>query len=335
MARKSAITREMKKSIGTKLFQDFPPDEVSTWAIKRFIEATTDENPLWQDEVYAKKTRWGGIIAPPAFLHVFDPANRAFRRLPDLSHMATTLPFEPPYTRTFQAFYEFQFFNPLRPGDMITSTAKIGDVYEREGKSGRMVFIRMDNEHYNQKKELVGITSEAMVSLEGSSSASKSAEPSPPPPDEVKLKPLSKKQVYFDDVEVGVPLTPLLKDISLVTILKWGAAVNDYGPHHYDQQFANQMLGLPNVIAHGPHNTAFLLQLVTNWIGGEGFVKRHYTELRGNVFPGDKLTYQGRVLNKYQKDGQSLVEIESWAENQRGRRVALGKTTVELPKGKR
>ena len=26
-----------------------------------------DMNPLWRDEEYAKKTRWGGIIAPPAF----------------------------------------------------------------------------------------------------------------------------------------------------------------------------------------------------------------------------------------------------------------------------
>ena len=112
MAGKSAITKEMRKSIGTKLFQDFPPDEVSMWAIKRFIEATTDENPLWQDERYAKKTRWGGVIAPPTFLHVFDPSNRAFRQLPDLSHMATTLPFEPPFPRTFQAFNEFQFFIP-------------------------------------------------------------------------------------------------------------------------------------------------------------------------------------------------------------------------------
>ena len=29
MAGKSAITPKMKKSIGSKLFQDFPPDEVS------------------------------------------------------------------------------------------------------------------------------------------------------------------------------------------------------------------------------------------------------------------------------------------------------------------
>jgi acyl dehydratase len=331
MAMRSAITEQMKKSIGTKLFQEFPADEVSMWAIRRFVEATTDENPLWRDEKYAKKTRWGGIIAPPAFLHVFDPANRAFRQFPDLAHMATTLPFEPPFTRTFQAFYEFQFFDPLRPGDSITSTSKIGDVYEREGKSGRMVFIRMDNEHRNQKKELVGITSEAMVSLEGSSSSSRIIESSTAPPDELKPSIPTGKQICFEDVEVGTPLPKLEKSVSLVTILKWGSAVNDYGPHHYDQQFANQVLGLPNVIAHGPHNAAFLAQLVTNWIGGEGFLKRHYTELRGNVFPGDTLTFQGKVSGKYQQSGDNLIECETWAENQNGRKVALGKSTFMLP----
>jgi len=334
MAGKSAITPKMKKSIGTRLFEDFPPDEVSLWAINRFIEATTDENPLWQDEKYAKKTRWGGIIAPPAFLHVFDPANRAFRQRPDLSHMATIMPFELPFPKTFQAFYEFQFFLPLRTGDMITSTAKIGDVYEREGKSGKMVFVRMENEHRNQRKELAGITSEAMVSIEGSASSSKAPEP-PPLLDEVRLEPPSKKQIYFEDVEVGAPLPPMVKGISLVTILKWGAAVNDYGPHHYDQQFANQMLGLPNVISHGPHNAAFLAQLVTNWIGGEGMLRRHYAEMRGNVFPGDTMTFQGKVADKYVKDGEGLVEIESWAQNQKGRRVTLGQSTAMLPRRKK
>jgi acyl dehydratase len=334
MAGKSAITPEMKKSIGTRLFEDFPPDEVSLWAINRFIEATTDENPLWRDEKYASKTRWGGIIAPPAFLHVFDPANRAFRQRPDLSHMATIMPFELPFPKMFQAFYEFQFFLPLRPGDLITSTAKIGDVYEREGKSGRMVFVRMDNEHRNQRNELTGITSEAMVSIEGTSSSSKAAEPSPPP-EEVKLEHSSTKQIYFEDVEVGAALPAMVKPISMVTILKWGAAVNDYGPHHYDQQFANQMLGLPNVIAHGPHNAAFLAQLVTNWIGGEGMLKRHYAEMRGNVPPGDTMTFQGKVSDKYIKDGEGLVEIESWAQNQKGRRVTLGQSTAMLPRRKK
>jgi len=300
------------------------------WAIRRFVEATTDENPLWQDEDYAWKTRWGGIIAPPPFLEAFNPANHAFRKYPDMSHMS--LPFQPPFPRTFQAFNEYRFFIPLRPGDRIKSVCRIGDIYERESKSGggRMVFIRMDNEHRNQRDELVGITSEAMVSIEGSSSKG-SDSVKPAAAEKVKSQTPQNGQACFEDIEVGTWLPHLVKEITLFTILKWAAAVNDYGPHHFDYQFATRMLGLPNVIVHGPQNTAFLAQLVTNWLGGEGVLSKHYAEMRGNVFPGDTLTFQGRVDKKYIVEGSNFAEVESWAENQDGRRVMLGRSTVILP----
>ena len=333
MVNESAITDDMRKSIGTKVFPDFPAEEVSMWAIRRYLEAVTDENPLWRDEDYARKTRWGGIIAPPAFLEVFNPANHAFRRYPDMSHM--TLPFAPPFPRTFMAFNELQFFIPVRLGDMITSICKVGDIYERQSTSGsgRMVFIRLDNEHRNQNSELVGITSEAMVSIEGSS-GKKETEAEQPTLKKVEQQLFSTAQVYFEEVDIGTHLPPLVKEFSLFTILKWGAAVNDYGPHHFDYQFATQMLGMPNVIAHGPQNTAILAQLVTNWIGGNGILKNHYAEMRGNVFPGDTITFQGEVSNKYLQDGEAFVEIESRAINQNGRRVTLGKSTAILPRRK-
>ncbi|HEY49690.1 MAG TPA: hypothetical protein G4O13_06565 [Dehalococcoidia bacterium] len=330
MSAESAVTDDMRKHIGARLFADFPAEEVTMWGIRRFLEATTDENPLWQDEDYARKTRWGGIIAPPAFLEAFNPANHAFRKYPDMSHMS--LPFQPPFPRTFQAFNEYQFFIPLRPGDSITSISKIGDIYERESTSGggRMVFIRMDNEHRNQRGELVGITSEAMVSIEGSSSKGTGSSQTTAP-EKVESQLPRTGQVYFEDIDIGTRLPPLVKEITLFTILKWAAAVNDYGPHHFDYQFATQMLGLPNVIAHGTQNTAFLAQLVTNWLGGEGVLRKHYAELRGNVFPGDTLTFRGRVDKKYVQDGENVAEIESQVENQNGRRVILGRSTVILP----
>ncbi|MFC1848351.1 MaoC family dehydratase N-terminal domain-containing protein, partial [Chloroflexota bacterium] len=324
-------TDDMRKHIGTRLFPDFPPEEVTIWGIRRFLEATTDDNPLWQNEDYARRTQWGGITAPPAYLEAFNPSNHAFRRFSDISHMS--LPFQPPFARMFQAFNEFQFFVPLRPGDLITSICKLGDIYERDGKSGKMVFIRIDNEHRNQKDELVGITSEAMVSLEGSSAKS-SASSETPTEKEAAPIPAPEKQLCFDEIEAGDPLSPIVKEITLFSILKWAAAVNDYGPHHFDYQFATQFLGLPNVIAHGPHNTAYLAQLVTNWIGGDGILKKHYAEMRGNVFPGDTLTFDGRVSSKYLHEGECIVECETQAENQNGRRGMLGNSTVALPPGK-
>jgi len=172
-----------------------------------------------------------------------------------------------------------------------------------------------------------------MVSIEGSS-VKGTSDSAPPPPNKVESCPATTEQVYFEDIEAGTELPPLVKEVSLFTILKWAAAVNDYGPHHFDYQFATQVLGLPNVVAHGPHNTALLAQLVTNWTGSWGVLKKHYAEMRGNVFPGDTLTFQGKVARKEVRDGENLVECVSWAENQNGRKVMLGRSTVTLPSRK-
>ena len=34
----------------------------------KFAEGIGDPNPLWSDEEYARKTRYGSIIAPPSFV---------------------------------------------------------------------------------------------------------------------------------------------------------------------------------------------------------------------------------------------------------------------------
>jgi acyl dehydratase len=36
-------------------------------AVRRFVLCIGDDNPLFTDPEYARKTRWGGVIAPPAF----------------------------------------------------------------------------------------------------------------------------------------------------------------------------------------------------------------------------------------------------------------------------
>ena len=35
--------------------------------IRRWAYAIGDGNPLWLDDDYAKKTRWGAILSPPTF----------------------------------------------------------------------------------------------------------------------------------------------------------------------------------------------------------------------------------------------------------------------------
>ncbi len=47
-----------------------PFNEVCTKdAIRHYAHGLGDTNPLWTDEEYAKKSRWGSLIGPPCFLY--------------------------------------------------------------------------------------------------------------------------------------------------------------------------------------------------------------------------------------------------------------------------
>ncbi|MFC1939731.1 MaoC family dehydratase N-terminal domain-containing protein [Chloroflexota bacterium] len=65
-------------------------------------------------------------------------------------------PFETP-SRHVDGGGDWEFFEPIRPGDIITVTTQIADVYERTGKSGTMLFVVFELLHKNQNEQLACI----------------------------------------------------------------------------------------------------------------------------------------------------------------------------------
>ena len=86
------------------------------------------------------------------------------------------------------------------------------------------------------------------------------------------------------------------------------------------------------VYDYGPQRSAWVATLVMNWMGDAGILKRIKTELRCCNTMGDTTFCKGKVTRKYKQDGYALVDIDVWAENQRGERtVTNGAATVVLP----
>ncbi len=137
----SLISDELKSKIGVEFLSG--KYEIEKGMIKRFVQAVDDPNPLWQDEEYAKKTKYGGIIAPPLFVVVlgFDEFEK---------DMASLIP------ARLHGGTEFEYFKPVRPGDVITVSRKVADIREREGKKlGKMAFVTFEMTYKNQHGELV------------------------------------------------------------------------------------------------------------------------------------------------------------------------------------
>lgn len=138
------------------------------------------------------------------------------------------------------------------------------------------------------------------------------------------------KQLYYQDVSLGSEVSSLTKQPTTQQLVMWAGAVGDYQPIHYDKDFA-QSRGLPGVIVHGQLVGAFLGQLITDWIGERGVLRKLSCSYKGMNYPGEALTCKGKVTKKYVQDGQHYVECNLWAENSKAEKTVLGVAVVMLP----
>ena len=155
MEQENSVLSELASGIGKA---SSPRSEVvEKGAIRRFINALSDQNPLYEDDEFAGKSRYGGKIAPPLFALTF---NRRRRPQPDpvLAELGMS---------GLNAGNEFEFFEPIREGDVITHTTKLIDVKERTGKLGRMFIRTNETICTNQNGKKVAVCRWITIAHEG------------------------------------------------------------------------------------------------------------------------------------------------------------------------
>jgi acyl dehydratase len=96
---------------------------------------------------------------------------------------------------------------------------------------------------------------------------------------------------------------------------------------------------------HGVQRFQIPQQLLTNWMGDDGFVRRYQTAIRRPVYYGDVTIYRGRVVKKFieRQTGENAagaapgdmeynaVGIRMEGVNQTGELQAQGTAVVYLP----
>ena len=152
IAEESMITDEVRAAIGIEVAS--PPQLIEMKAIKDYAIAIAwpdPPNPIHVDEEYAKSTRFGGIIAPWSFYTSLA-----------LGVPQSLLPLPPPRV-VMNGGNEYEYFQPIRPGDVITIKCKIADIYERVGRAGKLIFVIIERTFTNQKDEVVGISQSTSI----------------------------------------------------------------------------------------------------------------------------------------------------------------------------
>ena len=334
-ARFAVITDEaldgLRRMIGVPIVDTVEPwcYEATRDNIRHYAHGIGDDNPLWCEPDYAAGTRYGMVIAPPSFLfplnrvlsgyvgglpgiHAmwagadlewFEPIRRGTEVRTE-AHLKELVEHQTRFAgRAIQQIYHVDFYDSsdvlLAQGDSWCfrterDTARVqGTKYD---EARRRPPMRYDTETIERIHELY--RQEEVRGAEPRLAAS---------------------------VSVGDPLGTIVKGPMTVTgfiafAQGWGGlyiranklAYQQLRKHpglgipdrfgipdvpervHWDSDLA-ALVGTPEAYDYGPERCSWLMHHLTNWMGDDGFLVSHGSQIRHHNVVGDWLTIDGRV----------------------------------------
>jgi acyl dehydratase len=131
---------------------DYPVTRID---IARFARATGETDPVHFDPAVAEEAGYEDVPAPTMFPYAIRMhASTLYADLePDGSPTADVPPL--PTKRAMAGETSISFGVPIVAGDVITVSRRVGDMYEKEGRSGPLVFVVMEFSFTNQRGEQV------------------------------------------------------------------------------------------------------------------------------------------------------------------------------------
>ena len=360
------MIENMRAKLGLKLrVDDSTHNEYATrMAILKFTEGIGDPNPLWTDEEYAVKSRFGGIVAPPSFVWAcFAHVIFGWRGLGG-----------------FHAGCDVEFMKPVFIGDKISAECvfKSFEGPKESSYADETVIDHFENQYWNQNGDLVARYHWWVVHFARQKARKKKKYANlelPHPWTEEQLQQIEKETLaeeirgskprYWEDVKLGDEFGPVIKGPLSVTdeiayiigggvpiprLQAHGVALRSYKKHpawmfrdpntmgyepifavHYNKSAANAM-GLPQPYDVGMQRHCWGIHLITNWMGDNAWLKRSYVEYKKFVYLSDVVRLKGKVVDKFIDDeGDYCVRVERFAMNQRDENVMPGYAIVALP----
>jgi acyl dehydratase len=358
---------ELRQRIGVKIENTIEPwcYEATRDNIRHYAHGIGDDNPLWCDPAYAKKTKYGDVIALPSFLFA-------------CSRIVSGYVGGLPGVHAMFAGCDFTWMKPIRRNAQISTSAGLKDLVEKDTRfAGRSVQQIYHVDFYDETGDQLAAadtwcfrTDRDIARETGTKYKDVTQRPARvytnAELDRV-YKLYEKEAVrgatprYWEDVAVGMPMPEMAKGPMTVTgfiayAQGWGGLYiranklawqlqqkhpyagikNRFGipdcPErvHWEPEFALKV-GAPGAYDYGPERCSWLAHYVTNWIGDDGQLVKLYSQIRRHNPEGDLLFIQGEVTRKFEENGRRLVEISLNSVNQDGERSAYGHAVAALP----
>ena len=195
-----------------------------------------------------------------------------------------------PLPRRMWAGSQFEFRAPVRVGDAVERTSTIANVTQKEGRTGRLVFVKVRHEvRCNGAADPAIVEYHDIVYREA-----KQAGDVEPPPVAAPTGAPWQREIVPDDV----------------LLFRYSALTFNGHRIHYDRKYVTEVEGYPGLIVHGPLIATLLMDQIRRERPGADVATFSFKAVR----PTFDL-HPFRVQGAPQSDGQT---IKLWAQDHEG-----------------
>ncbi len=333
--------------------------EASPDAVRHFCWGIGDENPLYCDPAYGASSTWGTNLAPGCFLYTVDttvvaPKLRGIQWL----YGGTDWEWYEPLRHRDQFTVRARLLDAvekrgskarafiIQTGEVLYTNQHGQLVCRALGHTARTPRAKAKDGLKYAPRETHRYTDEELAHIAHAI-------------EHEELRGATPR--LWRDVRVGTPLQPMLKGpLNITDMICWySGGGHSYQAHrrahmhrlrHPADAFINtetraqdsaarghtegrmaRDVGMPGGYDVGPQRISWLGQLVTNWMGDTGFLRKLSVSVRRpNIF-GDVSWCKGEVVDKRVEDGRHVVDLELAVVNQLDETTATGTAVVVLP----
>jgi acyl dehydratase len=141
------------------------PDPVNVPMIRHWVDALDDRNPVYLDEALAARTRFGGIVAPPAMLQTWTFPRPRIQGIAERGGAPDELRFDNPlraldeagFVATVATNSELEFERYLRPGERLRQESRVESISARKTTAlGQGYFVTWVTTYRSEAGEVVG-----------------------------------------------------------------------------------------------------------------------------------------------------------------------------------
>jgi acyl dehydratase len=139
--------------------------------------------------------------------------------------------------------------------------------------------------------------------------------------------------LFFEDFAEGQEFSTVTKGPMMVGHqVRWAGACDNYDSEFHHDEHVAKAQGLPGIILSGPLMASYLMTEVAHWIGRNARLLRFSDRNVGSTMPRDMAYLHGRVTKATERDGQGVLEIDCWIENQRGENTTPARAVASVPR---